>query len=30
MIAMRYAAFLLPRRVREAAEQAKSPGTAAT
>ena len=29
MIAMRYATFLLPRRQREAAEQAKSPGTSA-
>jgi hypothetical protein len=27
MIAMRYATFLLPRRQREAVEQAKSPGT---
>jgi len=30
MIAIRYAAFLLPRRQREAAEQAESPGTSAT
>ena len=29
MIAMRYATVLLPRRQREAAEQAKSPGTSA-
>ena len=30
MFAIRYAAFLLPRRQREAAEAAKSPGTSAT